>query len=131
MALKILAIMKKGEPTKTQIALEVVSVDRSNLKKAYEKFDYASDEIVDFVYFGCSHYTLEEAQKVALLFTGNQCKVNLWIVISHWAFIMAMKMGYMGVLRSAGGVLSSGTCPAMMDRFMPPNTDVMATDSAK
>jgi predicted aconitase len=46
---------------------------------------------------------------------------------------MAEMMGYRDIIKKAGGVLVSGTCPGLLggDGVLPPNTTVLATDSAK
>lgn len=110
---------------------EKISIGREDLKEIYEKVNYASDEDVDFVYLGCPHYTLREVWKTANLLRGRKCESELWIMTSPETFRKAEKMGLRKIIRKAGGKLLSGTCPGMMDGFLPPNTEVMATDSAK
>jgi len=109
---------------------EKFSIDQSNLKAVYDKINYASDEDVDFVYLGCPHYNLTEVHKVAMLLKGKRCKANLWVMTNPWTFKVAEMMGDKEVIKRAGGVLLSGSCPGMMKGVMPP-ASVMATDSAK
>jgi len=47
-----------------QKPVETVKVTREDLKKIYEKMNYASNENVDFVYLGCPFYSLRELRKV-------------------------------------------------------------------
>ena len=113
--------------------VDTLVIKRGDLRKVYDKLQYADDENVDFVYLGCPHYTMNEVQKAVYLLEGKKCKANLWIMTNPWTFKMAEMMGYRDIIRRAGGVLASGSCPGMLggEGFMPPNTKVMATDSAK
>lgn len=111
--------------------VETITVKREDLKRVYEKLNYASNEDVDFVYLGCPHYDIDEVQKAAYMLEGKKCKANLWIMTNPLTFKVAETMGLRDIIKRAGGVLLSGSCPGMMDGFMPPNTDVMVTDAAK
>jgi len=109
---------------------EKYSIDRNDLKKVYEKINYASKRSVDFVYLGCPHYNIIEIQKVVSLLKGRKVRVPMWVMTNPWTFKMAEQMGYRDTLVQAGAALLSGTCPGMMEGCMPP-ADVIATDSAK
>ena len=110
---------------------QTVTIKREDLKSAYDKLQYVSDENVDFVYLGCPHYTMDQLQKAVYMLEGKKCKAHLWITTNPWTFKMAEMMGYRDLIRRAGGVLLSSSCPGMMEGVTPPNTSVMATDSLK
>lgn len=109
---------------------ETINVKREDMKRTYDLLQYAGSEDVDFVFLGCPHYTINEIQKVAYMLEGRRCKVNLWIMTNPWTFKVAEMMGYRDLIRRAGGVLLSSSCPGIMG-FMPPNTNVVALDAAK
>ena len=113
--------------------VDTVVIKREDLRKVYDKLQHGDDENVDFVYLGCPHYTMDQVQKAVYLLEGKKCKANLWIMTNPWTFKMAEMMGYRDLIRRAGGVLVSGSCPALLggEGFLPPNTKVMATDAAK
>ena len=115
---------------KGQKPVETIKITREDLKKVYEKMNYASNENVDFVYFGCPFYSLGELRRVVYYLEGKKCRANVWVVVDDWTFEIAEKMGYRDIIKKAGGVLLSGAC-ACVRTGVPPNTDVMATDSCK
>jgi len=109
---------------------EIITVKREDMKRVYDLLQYASNEDVDFVSLGCPHYTIKEIQRVVYMLEGRRCKVNLWIMTNPWTFKVAEMMGYRDIIRRAGGVLLSSSCPSLMG-FVPPNTNVVALDAAK
>jgi len=109
---------------------EKFTVEKNDLKKVYDKINYASNDNVDFVYLGCPHYNINEVHKVAQLLKGKKCKLNLWVMTNPSSFRIANMMGDRDIITKAGGALLSGSCPGMLKGAMP-KADVMATDSAK
>ncbi len=109
---------------------EKVTVTRSDLKRVYDMMNYGSSDRVDFVYLGCPHYNILELQKVAALLEGRKCKTPLWVMTGPLTYRAAELMGIEMVIRKAGGILLSGSCPGLLMGEMPPAT-VMATDAAK
>jgi predicted aconitase len=114
-----------GEP-----AVETIDIGREDLKRIYEKMNYASNENVDFVYLGCPFYSLNDLRRVVYYLEGKQCKAKLWIVTDDWTFQVGERMGYRAAIKSAGGVLLAGAC-AVVNTGIPSETEVMATDAAK
>ena len=109
---------------------EKIFINHNDLRKVYEKINYAVNRNVDFVYLGCPHYNIQEVYKVAKLLEGKKCKANLWVMTSPLIFKQAEMMGLKDIIEKSGGVLLSGTCPGLMRGTIPP-ANVMATDSAK
>jgi predicted aconitase len=108
---------------------ETVTVTREDLKQVYEMLQHASEDDVDFVYLGCPFYTLDQVRQTANLLAGRRCRANLWIATDGWSFRIAEMVGYRDQIKKAGGVLVAGHCACQTG--VPPNTKVMATDSAK
>lgn len=110
---------------------ETISVGWDELKRAYDTLNQTgSNEDVDFVFIGCPHCTLDQIREVTTMLEGRRCRSTLWIMTNPWTFRLAEFMGYRATIKRAGGTLLSGTCPGLM-RCLPPNTEVMATNSAK
>jgi predicted aconitase len=70
---------------------------------------------IDFVLFGCAHYTLGQIRTVALLQAGKTLAtdVELWILSSPQTRTMAEKMGYLKIISMAGGHIIGGSCSDM------------------
>ncbi len=118
------AAFKGNKPAKK------IAMDRTDLKRAYDIMNYASNDSVDFVYLGCPHYNIVELQKVAILLDGKRCKIPLWVMTNPLTFRAAELMGIEEIIRKAGGTLLSGSCPGLLLGEIPPAA-VMATDAAK
>jgi predicted aconitase len=110
--------------------VETVDIRRRDLKRAYEKMNYASDEDVDFVYLGCPFYSINDLRLAAYYLEGKRCRAKLWIVTDDWTFRVGEAMGYRQIIKKAGAVLLAGAC-AVVSTGVPPDTDVMAVDACK
>ncbi|QSX09237.1 DUF521 domain-containing protein [Alkalibacter rhizosphaerae] len=106
-----------------------IQLGRDDLRKIYDKMNYASNDQVDFVYLGCPHYNIEEILKVARLVDGKKLKATMWITTNPSSYKVAKDMGLIEIIEKAGGNVLSGTCPGILGK-LPPST-VMATDAAK
>ncbi|MCL6625883.1 MAG: aconitase X catalytic domain-containing protein [Alicyclobacillus shizuokensis] len=102
-------------------------------KKVYEDLNStATDPQVDLVMIGCPHATIEQIWEVCRMLDGKRTHENchLWVFTPDPIRRLAERNGYAKILRDAGAVLMSDTCPAI-GRFLPKGTKVVATDSAK
>lgn len=92
----------------------------------------ASDPQVDLVMIGCPHASIEQIREVCTLLEDTHVHENchLWVFTPDPIRRLAERNGYAAILRGAGAVLMSDTCPAI-GRFLPKGTKVVATDSAK
>lgn len=115
----------RGRPIK-----EKITITREDLKKAYEALTYATNENVDFVFFGCPHSNIIEVLKVARLIEGKKCRTNLWMTTNPWTYRQAEMMGLVEIFDRAGALLLSSSCIGELQMEIPP-TAVLATDSAK
>lgn len=61
---------------KGQKPVETIKITREDLKKVYEKMNYASNENVDFVYFGCPFYSLGELRRVVYYLEGRNVELT-------------------------------------------------------
>lgn len=107
-----------------------VVIQREDLRRVYEKMNYASTDSVDFVYLGCPHYNISELQQVAHLLQGRKCRASLWVMTNPLTFKAAEMMGIRAAIEESGGTLLSGTCPGLLQGEMP-EAAVMATDAVK
>ncbi len=105
---------------------------RKERRETYEKIQSATDSKVDFVMLGCPHNSIEQVELIAHLLEGRRVHpdVQLWVHTPRAIRQIADRSGYCEVIRAAGGVVMSDTCPAI-SRRLPPGVRVIATDSAK
>lgn len=115
----------KGRKPKRRIVIE-----KSDLKRIYERLNTAETDDVDFVYLGCPHYNIQDLIKVARLIEGKKCKVPLWVMTNPITFKLAEMMGIRDVIKKAGGSLLSGACPGLLMGKIP-RARTFATDAAK
>ncbi|MEW6423771.1 MAG: aconitase X catalytic domain-containing protein [Bacillota bacterium] len=65
---------------------------------------------IDFVMFGCPHYSLRQIQEVASLLEGKKLQAELWILTSSYNKEMARRMGLLEIIEKAGGHIVDDTC---------------------
>jgi predicted aconitase len=106
-----------------------ISISRADMRKVYDKLNYADKNSVDFVYLGCPHYNIQDVYRAATLLNGKKVKTRLWIMTNPSSYQVAVRMGLRDIIEKAGGILMSGTCPGALLEM--PEMQVMATDSAK
>src|SRR5699024_5319476 len=58
---------------------------------------------IDFVMFGCPHFTLKEVQYSAEKLEGKKLKKEMWILVSSHVKEMAVRMGLDEIISKAGG----------------------------
>jgi predicted aconitase len=110
-----------------------VTYDKAARKRAYENINSMAHETqVDFVVLGCPHYSIEQLWELCRLLEGKKIKdsMNLWVFTPRALKELADRNGYTEIIRKAGGVLMTDTCPAL-GQVLPKGTSVVATDSAK
>ncbi len=91
-----------------------------------------NDTDVDYVMLGCPHAALEQIEEACRLLAGRKISENcrLWIFTSRAVRKLADEAGYTATIRAAGGHVLTDTCSAI-GQALPPNTKVVALDSAK
>jgi len=110
------------------------------LKYGLEERKYAWEQLnligknkdVDFVMFGCPHYSIQEIREICEMIEGKRIKdgVRFWVLTPRSIKDLANRNGYTKIINDFGGVLMADTCPAL-GRLMPKGTKVLATNSAK
>jgi predicted aconitase len=88
---------------------------------------------VDFVSFGCPHYTLEEIQDVATYLKGKTTKdgIRFYVWTAYPIKEMARINGYLEVIEAAGGRIFTNSCPIMVGKSAVEGAAGIALDGAK
>ncbi len=113
--------------------VENLRYGRRERRQVYDTLNsVGSNADVDFVMIGCPHASIEQIWEVATLLDGRKLHsgTNLWIFTSRSVKSVADTTGYTKIIRDAGGYIMTDTCSAF-GRTMPPDTKVVALDSAK
>ncbi|HUZ19426.1 MAG TPA: aconitase X catalytic domain-containing protein [Acidimicrobiales bacterium] len=113
--------------------VETLHFGERERRETYEHLNStARDRDVDLVMIGCPHATIEQIREVCRLLDGRRIHADsdLWVFTPRAIREVAERSGYAKILRDAGAHLMSDTCPAI-GQFLPPDTRVVATDSAK
>jgi len=92
-----------------------ITVTNKELEQTKEGLQTAIGKI-DLVQLGCPHYTLKQVLDVARLLEGKKIhpNVSFWVCTSATAMLLAEKMGYLDVIRNAGGHIVADTCTDMV-----------------
>jgi predicted aconitase len=115
------------------VPVQSIRFGEAERRATWEKLNStAKDRKVDYVMLGCPHYTLEQIWEACKLLEGRKVHPNssLWIFTPRAIKALADQNGYTKIIEDAGAHLLSDSCSAM-SRAMPPNTKVVALDSAK
>lgn len=82
----------------------------ADLKRVLDKFSYRSE--VDIVTLGCPHASINEIRNVAMLLKGKKLRASkdLWICTSSLNKAISGKLGYLRIIKNAGGKVAADTC---------------------
>jgi hypothetical protein len=96
---------------KGKVPKKRMTVTESMLKKTQTAMSYEAGKI-DFVMFGCPHYTLNQIRDAARLLEGKKISkdVDFWILTSAATKRCAEYAGYLQIINKAGGHILSATC---------------------
>ena len=86
-----------------------VTITNADLKAMREEISDASGKI-DFALYGCPHLTIDQISTIADLVNGKKLAVPLFIMTSSLTRSLTKKMGYMDIIRAAGGEIVEDTC---------------------
>lgn len=91
-----------------------ISIGWKELRSSYEKLTTTQREEVDLVCFGCPHCSIPQIREIASLLEGKKVHPNtrLWVATSGHVKNMAREMGYVEVIESAGGLVTTELCVA-------------------
>lgn len=65
---------------------------------------------IDFVMFGCPHFTIRQVAEIADLVEGKKLRAEMWILTSSYTYEMARRMQLWDVIDRAGGHIVPDTC---------------------
>ncbi|GAB7020738.1 aconitase X [Halostagnicola bangensis] len=112
---------------------DVYRYDEEACREVYDELNAVGDDRdIDFVMLGCPHYSIEQVREASRLLEGRELDedVELWLFASRKVRDQAEQEGHADVIRAAGGKMMTDTCSSM-SQAIPPETDVVALDSAK
>ena len=66
---------------------------------------------IDFVMFGCPHFTLDEVKHIAGRIKDKKLKKDMYILTSSYIKDMAIRMGLNDIIENSGGSIIPDTCP--------------------
>ena len=66
---------------------------------------------IDFVMFGCPHFTLDEVKHIANKIKDKKLKKDMYILTSSYVKDMAIRMGLNDIIENSGGSIIPDTCP--------------------
>lgn len=110
------AVFRGGKPE------EVYVFDSDEMQKIYDSFPAVPGKLVDLVYFGCPHASLQEIIEIAQLVKGKHIHKNSQLIIAtnYGMKAYAKRLGYARIIEEAGGKFMVDTCPLLapyFDRF--------------
>ena len=88
--------------------LERVCVSGADLAEAASRL--SSDVVDPVVCLGCPHCSLKEVREVAGLLKGCELGGRLRVFTSRGVYLEAERLGYIGIIESAGGRVFRDTC---------------------
>ena len=86
-----------------------VVITRKNLRDIHDVISSEGGKI-DFALFGCPHFTIEQVKEIAETLEGKKLAAELWVCTSSLTLELARRMGYLKVIREAGGHIVADTC---------------------
>lgn len=88
-----------------------IAITNQDLKEILEKISDQGGRDIDFVMFGCPHFSIEETKYIAQKVEHKKLVVPMYILVSSTTNEMAGRMGIRDILFSAGAELIPDTCP--------------------
>lgn len=89
----------------------VVTITNEDFDEILKDISLEGNREIDFVMFGCPHFTLAETEHIANRVRGKKLKKEIWILTSSHVLQMAERMGLEAELEEAGAHIVSDTCP--------------------
>lgn len=89
----------------------VVTITDEDIAKVLKDISLEGNREIDFVMFGCPHFTLDETKHIAEKVNGKKLKKEIWILTSSHVYQMAERMGLLEILESSGAHVVPDTCP--------------------
>lgn len=91
---------------------EEITITDADLRNTKKRLSFEEDDIA-WVMFGCPHYSINQVREVARLLEGKTIHkdIELWVITSASTEEFARRLGYVDIIRKAGGNIVSCTCP--------------------
>lgn len=88
-----------------------VVLTNQDMEEILHEISLEGNRSIDFVMFGCPHFTLNEVKHIASRIEGKKLKKEMWILTSSLVKEMAARMGLEEIIEAAGGTIVPDTCP--------------------
>ena len=94
--------------------VEEIVIGKKEIDEAYEVTCTATDPKIDYILLGCPHLTLYELREIAEILQGKKINKNVTLIIVTVNFLLktAEDMGYVDIIRDAGGIITDNMCIA-------------------
>jgi predicted aconitase len=111
---------------------KVLTVTDADFRKTIDSISQP-DGKVDYVMLGCPHYTINQVRDLARLLEGKTISkgVQCWVLTSFSTKELARHLGYLEIIRKAGGNIVGGTCVDLISWELLYRGKVGITDSPK
>ncbi|MDD2388606.1 MAG: aconitase X [Desulfobacterales bacterium] len=89
-------------------------IDKHDIDEAYALANTATGSDVDFILMGCPHLTLRELKEVAEELEGKKVHKDVKLIVTTQKTMLeqAADLGYVQVIRNAGGIIVPDMCIA-------------------
>ncbi len=92
------------------VASDAERVSIESLAPGYAALDQGADDVIDVVWFGCPHASLEELEQIVRMLGGRRCKVPLWVTMARRLRGEAARSGLLKQFQALGGQVVADTC---------------------
>lgn len=89
----------------------VVTITNEDFENVLKKISLPGNREIDFVMFGCPHFTINEIIEIRDLLNGRKVKVPMFVLTSSLGLSTAKKMGIEEEVKELGVYLIPDTCP--------------------
>lgn len=89
----------------------VVTITNADMKEVLDEISLKGNRPIDFVMFGCPHFTLHECLHIAERINGRKLAVPMYILTGEHVLAMAKRMGVYDQLEPYGAHIIPDTCP--------------------
>jgi predicted aconitase len=86
-----------------------VTITSADLERVREQFS-GEPGPVEYAMLGCPHLSIRQVADIARLAEGRRFAVDTWILVSSLTKELAARMGYLSIIRRAGGHVLADTC---------------------
>ena len=88
-----------------------VIITNDDFEDVLKEISLEGNRKIDFVMFGCPHFTLDEVKYIADKIKDKKLKKDMYILTSSYIRDMAIRMGLNDIIEKAGGSIIPDTCP--------------------